>query len=424
MGEQITNYRQNINKEREKINRQTYITISLACIFVTIGATVYSARNGGIENNVVACVMILTNSFFMIFNSILVIRNSKSNRRKKVGSISSSIEMIALYMVEAVIDAYMIQRNMFLMTAVICTAICIGINLSFSSSKLAEKKYARTILTMMVGVPTIIKVVRSLVLKQEGMLWNILGFVTVEVTVAASIVAVYHTLKTAERIAAIEASKSSEYMDDAFMDDLTGLKNYRKLNRDLTKLNDSRTIMTLVMMDIDNFKKINDTYGHPFGNVVLERLGSILKRYETTDEDGNERKNTDFRAYRYGGEEFAVILANEEAISAEIVSNQIREEIANIKFRENVSITISVGYSVRKDNLSEDRSKSMIDMLNEADRALYIVKKSGYKNRVLRFSLKELLEEEKRAKEVFGNVKSEEYTQLLADSIEKLSQQK
>tara|TARA_R110000796_G_scaffold252147_1_gene385376 strand:- start:6286 stop:7221 length:936 start_codon:yes stop_codon:yes gene_type:complete len=127
---------------------------------------------------------------------------------------------------------------------------------------------------------------------------------------------------------------------------------------------------SVVMLDIDHFKAVNDTYGHAMGDVVIAAVGTLLRqRFRSTDRLG-----------RYGGEEFTLVLVDCTADHAERMVNNLREDFAAIQFAGGgnpFSCTLSAGVV---DNLHfpDDSAESL---LNRADQALYQAKKSG-RNRV------------------------------------------
>ena len=123
-----------------------------------------------------------------------------------------------------------------------------------------------------------------------------------------------------------------------------------------------------VMIDIDHFKKVNDTYGHIAGDQVLKELGMLLRSKKIF-------RNNDIIG-RYGGEEFIIILPETVSIEAKIPSERLREEISRINFKndkgEIFNIYISIGISE-----FSDLDKSNIDIINRADKALYYAKTHG-----------------------------------------------
>ncbi len=165
--------------------------------------------------------------------------------------------------------------------------------------------------------------------------------------------------------------KFNEQKKEAQHDALTGLLNRRSFDEDLSKLDSAGIPYALLILDIDNFKQINDTYGHLVGDEVLKEVGEILRTYV--------RKNT--KAYRYGGEEFVVVLPGGDGKAANIVGERLREvvETKGLKLPNTTQIllfTASFGATTKKE------SESYKDVLQRADEALYEAKKSG-KNRVV-----------------------------------------
>ncbi|PAB56638.1 GGDEF domain-containing protein [Anaeromicrobium sediminis] len=129
--------------------------------------------------------------------------------------------------------------------------------------------------------------------------------------------------------------------------------------------------MSLTLIDIDDFKKINDTYGHLVGDEILKELARVLKK--------NIRK-CDFAA-RYGGEEFAIILPNTDLDSAIRLSERMRTAVENHIFKVddiNIKVTISLGTDTL---IPVDFHKNHYDFIKKVDELLYDAKASG-KNRV------------------------------------------
>ena len=147
-------------------------------------------------------------------------------------------------------------------------------------------------------------------------------------------------------------------------DGLTQLLNRKQFDKKLAALRKRKQQYGIVMMDIDNFKKVNDVYGHPIGDEVLQRLGQILAKEET--------KNVS--AYRYGGEEFVLILGKEILGSARSIAQRIRTtmEHETWDFDPEKVITLSLGIAAGS---GDD------DVVTMADENLYTSKKTG-KNRV------------------------------------------
>ncbi|GAB4434549.1 MAG: hypothetical protein OHK0040_05540 [bacterium] len=159
-------------------------------------------------------------------------------------------------------------------------------------------------------------------------------------------------------------------------DQLTGLANRRyfdaKIDYEFSRFKRYERPFSLLMLDIDHFKKINDTYGHQSGDIILKTLGKIIADFI---------RKSDFAA-RYGGEEFAVIMPETSKENACIAAERLRKHIEEKIFKIDVPpyevhITISLG--------SSEAAKEMEDwheLVELSDRALYIAKQSG-RNRVI-----------------------------------------
>lgn len=163
----------------------------------------------------------------------------------------------------------------------------------------------------------------------------------------------------------------------ALRDGLTRLKNLRSFEQDLDVL--FRECVTdelsLIVMDIDHFKHYNDTNGHLAGNELLTRLASVIRR-SVPDEQ---------MAYRFGGEEFVVLLPRFDEIAATQVAEAVREAVLKTKFthgerQPNGQLTLSFGVA-SKHTLRYQTIEQLIDC---ADQALYVAKSQG-KNQVCRW---------------------------------------
>jgi two-component system cell cycle response regulator len=146
-------------------------------------------------------------------------------------------------------------------------------------------------------------------------------------------------------------------------DDLTGLYNHRHffktLEAELVRLKRQKTSLSLLMFDLDNFKKYNDLYGHLEGDKVLKTVGEIVKN--------SIRSNVD-SGYRYGGDEFTVLLIGASADRAMTIAERIR---TSIEQGESHHITVSIGLSEYRDHFDLE------GFVKSADDAMYRAKNSG-----------------------------------------------
>lgn len=152
------------------------------------------------------------------------------------------------------------------------------------------------------------------------------------------------------------------------VDELTGLLNRtamdRDLKRELAQAKRTEKPLCLAMIDADHFKKVNDDYGHSFGDVVLEELAD---RFETSLRPRD-------RIYRYGGEEFLVVLPETGLHQAEKVMERIRIRCSEQTVsEEDISITQTVSIGLTEVNIDEEVDSA----IERADEALYQAKQSG-----------------------------------------------
>lgn len=190
----------------------------------------------------------------------------------------------------------------------------------------------------------------------------------------------YHRIQKLEaemikRIAVEKRLLNSEkmYKQLSITDDLTKLYNsryfYRRLEEEINRLIRYKQPLSLLLIDIDDFKKINDRYGHMKGDQALRMAGEIIK---------NCVRRTD-TTYRYGGEEFTVILPSTGLENAINVAERIRKRFEAQDFsliaNETLNISVSIGASQFKPE------EEMEVFVKRTDDALYVAKQKG-KNRV------------------------------------------
>jgi diguanylate cyclase (GGDEF)-like protein len=163
--------------------------------------------------------------------------------------------------------------------------------------------------------------------------------------------------------------------EQSMRDVLTGLYNRRKLEEqlvtELARADRYKRPLSLLMFDIDHFKRVNDTFGHPAGDAVIRHVATIA---------GEGLRDSDFIG-RYGGEEFVVILPEIPVAGAIVVAERIRGRIAAAPASfegRSLDVTISVG--VAEFGAASSTTQTL---LGEADEALYLSKKNG-RNRVSR----------------------------------------
>lgn len=163
---------------------------------------------------------------------------------------------------------------------------------------------------------------------------------------------------------------SKELLRVSITDPLTGIYNRVKFNEELQRwiefCNRYEHPLSLVMFDIDDFKKVNDNYGHMTGDCVIKDLALIIEK---------QIRNTDIFA-RWGGEEFVILLPNTNIHQAKEMMERIRVCVQNNKYNDIEHITCSFGVAALRKNENAE------SLLQRADKLLYEAKDCG-KNRVV-----------------------------------------
>ncbi|KZN54220.1 GGDEF domain-containing protein [Pseudoalteromonas luteoviolacea] len=162
--------------------------------------------------------------------------------------------------------------------------------------------------------------------------------------------------------------------EESSKDALTGALNRRQLNLFLKDALANKVHYhydsTLIMIDVDHFKQINDVYGHAKGDEVLVNLVSDIRE---------QIRETDL-LFRVGGEEFVVLLPNTDLKTAQKVAQKLRANIKSLALLDNKTITVSLGLCASADDLTQTK------WMNCADKALYAAKQRG-RDRVCQYNL-------------------------------------
>jgi len=170
------------------------------------------------------------------------------------------------------------------------------------------------------------------------------------------------------------SAKNISLHEMATTDGLTGLQNRRMFQDFMSREYDlavrHKRPLSLIIMDVDYFKKFNDSFGHPAGDAVLKRIGVLLKQLA---------RKTDCVG-RYGGEEFVLLLPQTGSEDALMIANRIQQTVADEKW-EHRGVTVSVGVS----SLGDSKINNVDDLLKSADMALYAAKEGG-RNRVVKYA--------------------------------------
>jgi diguanylate cyclase (GGDEF)-like protein len=173
------------------------------------------------------------------------------------------------------------------------------------------------------------------------------------------------------------ALQNAHLYELAMVDGLTGLFVRRyfdaRIEEEIERSRRYGTPFSVIMLDVDDFKKLNDTYGHLVGDRVLRAIANVVKA---------QMRGVDTAA-RYGGEEMSVILPRTEMVGAYNLAERIRESIGELRITTDdeppkaLAVTASLGIAA----FPESKAQTGEDLVRRADRALYRAKKTG-KNRV------------------------------------------
>jgi diguanylate cyclase (GGDEF)-like protein len=161
-------------------------------------------------------------------------------------------------------------------------------------------------------------------------------------------------------------------VEKAYIDPLTGLNNRAAFDKSIEQEIDLATrhdnTLSLMMLDIDRFKQINDNYGHIVGDAVLKSFADCIMEC---------MRRSDI-VFRYGGEEFAILLRNTQISGAKLLAERMRMAVENMKFDyNNIKLNVSVSIGLAELKNGEDR----LLLLERADALLYKAKENG-RNRV------------------------------------------
>jgi len=172
-----------------------------------------------------------------------------------------------------------------------------------------------------------------------------------------------------------EGLEKDHYQKLALVDDLTGLQNHRAFWSEVTKAfaRSRRDLkpLSLLLFDLDGFKQVNDTCGHIFGDTTLAMVGNALQQHIRKAD----------RLFRYGGDEFAVLLPEEEQEAAEFVARKLREVVAGVElYAEGKRVRISISFGLKTYDPVREILFSVEQLVDAADKALLLKKTPLCKN--------------------------------------------
>ena len=171
-----------------------------------------------------------------------------------------------------------------------------------------------------------------------------------------------HTAADILRIATLER--------DVFTDELTGLFNRRylsaRLGEEIARARRYSSDLSAIMIDLDHFKAVNDTYGHQTGDEVLRSVSVVVSQ---------TIRPSDI-AVRYGGEEILVVVTNTDIRGALYLAERLRSNISGLQVRVGASESVRISVSLGVSSLSREDDQT-VSLVNRADEALYRAKRQG-----------------------------------------------
>lgn len=186
----------------------------------------------------------------------------------------------------------------------------------------------------------------------------------------------HNRLKIGHHVIKVEYKDADEIRQEELLqeaatcDPLTGISNRKwfeeRVNLLFQSLANKKQHIAIIMLDIDHFKQVNDTYGHQTGDTVIKSIANMLSKC---------KRQQDFLA-RYGGEEFILCLSDSTSSNTTFFCERVRKKIADISFlfdQKELNVTVSLGACV--DTIRQD--STLNDMTALADKALYQSKKAG-----------------------------------------------
>lgn len=224
---------------------------------------------------------------------------------------------------------------------------------------------------LLVAVPSVLKTSAGLALGVLCLLVTVpLVFSRFETGLAMIVsLSMIHTLLVSWWLMRTVNYQSSRFLDMVIHDPLTGAKNRRHFQHELKSAHSlwvrHKRISTLILLDVDHFKRVNDDLGHGAGDVALQGLVKVVQdRIRGVD-----------TVFRYGGEEFAVLLPETSASRATVLANDLRARVEDTEIVAGRKITVSIGVC------DVSVADSADDWVKKVDEALYRAKSAG-RNRV------------------------------------------
>lgn len=341
------------------VHALTVLTVSLIeiigyVVLVNSGVETFSISNPYLWYGVV--LPIAVNAITHIIARAFVHNPNGSDQRKNRSIITAAL--VTSFVVAIIHKEYIVTSCAFIFPIILSAM--------FNDRKLLNTSFLSSIL-ILICVAISFGIENSITLTTVLNLIILFGFAFVSYLCAG--ISINFSSQSYTTIEA-QAKENDRLMDDVMRDPMTDLYNHGSFTADLDKALSNYTEespIVLVMIDIDDFKSINDTYGHDSGDEVLIKLADTLRKYDTGK----------ITPYRYGGEEFALISVGHSKNEIFGIMQNILSEFVSLKYSfADKAITLSAGVAEYSSGMSCEV------FFDKADDTLYLAKHQG-KNRIL-----------------------------------------
>ena len=329
-------------------------------LFALLSRSLWATSNKSLNDAAGSCLLILL--FFFVYMGLrwFVVRRKL---RSIGGPLCVSLAMVLVLAINPFSDALGLAVARLTALAIMGKTVEMLLNTRFRALRNNARTSAAFLISVM-GVVAFRLPIDLHILRMSALVENLARAATM----------VSATLLLFSFVGIFVAESKRRLHDETRIDSLTGLRNRRAMEEIAlhevgVSLHTGRSL-AMLMMDVDHFKRLNDTWGHSLGDRALRAIGGVLLTVTGADD----------RVMRMGGEEFAVLLPGHDMDSAARVAERLRATIEGLRLNENdeiASFTISIGVGVWRDG-----ERGWTDMLRRADVALYRAKREG-RNRVV-----------------------------------------
>ena len=360
------------------INRVYYLSILLIPLIIIDIIIIATEYNDALYVDVYLQILFGINVYILLVLPVFAYYSNKYRKldkyRKNVGIIINMfiINILITGVVITLLDQMFTKSIMlFFMTSVLVAAV-------FNIRPSVSFFYYGTLLFLIITTLSIFQPDKNILTGQiiQSLTAIVISFSTSFITWKTSKITILQNRKIVKQQKELEC-KNAKLSNIAFYDHMTELFNRRKIDEiiqeELKQIKHNGYKSSIIILDIDDFKNINDKYGHPVGDKILIKLAKLLeKSTRATDAVG-----------RWGGEEFIILLPFTREDTAEKIAEKLRNKIQKYRFElNNMSVYITASFGVTEIGPEDDEFRQ--ESYKKVDKALYIAKREN-KNKVVVF---------------------------------------